>query len=129
QKDGDLVELAADPNADLVAFAFKTQADPHVGKVTWFRVFSGTLKSSSQIYNTAREQDERVGQLFYARGKEHIPTDAVVAGDIGAVTKLDSVETGHTVTSVTSTLRLDDIAFPHAAYSASVKPKTQADLD
>jgi elongation factor G len=129
QQDGDLVELEPNPEGDLVAFAFKTQADPHVGKVTWFRVFSGTMKSSSQIYNTARGQEERVGQLFFARGKEHMSTDAVVAGDIGAVTKLDSVETGHTVTASASTLRLDAIPFPHAAYSASVKPRTQADLD
>lgn len=127
--DGEVIEIVPDPEKDLVALAFKTQADPHVGKVTWFRVFSGTISSSSQIYNASAGQEERIGQLFYSRGKEHISTGAVSAGDIGAVSKLDSVETGHTLTCRPSTLRLDGIEFPNASYSASVHPRTQADLD
>src|SRR5690606_7988986 len=63
--DGDAVEVVADPEGDFVALAFKTQADPHVGKVTWFRVYSGTLKSSSTLYNVTKGQEERVGQLFF----------------------------------------------------------------
>lgn len=127
--DGEAVEITPDAEKDLAALAFKTQADPHVGKVTWFRVFAGKISSSSQIHNASTEQDERIGQLFYSRGKEHIPTEAVTAGDIGAVSKLDSVETGHTLTSRPSNLRLHEIEFPNASYSASIHPRSQADLD
>ena len=128
-RDGELEELEADPDKDFVALAFKTQADAHVGKVTWFRVFSGSLSSSSTLYNTRAQEEERVGQLFFARGKEHIPTDVVPAGDIGAVAKLESVETGDTLTGAASTITLEGIPFPPAAYSAAIHPKTQSDLD
>lgn len=125
----DLVELSADPDGELVALAFKTQADAHVGKVTWFRVFSGSISSGSHVHNVNTDKDERVGQLFFSRGKEHIPADTVSAGDIGAVSKLDSVETGHTLTGERSEILLEGIQFPEASYSAAIKPHTQADTD
>ena len=128
EENGDPVELIADPEGDFVALAFKTQADPHVGKVTWFRVYSGTLKSSSTLYNVTKGEEERVGQLFFSRGKEHISTDSVSAGDIGGVSKLESVDTGDTLTSGRK-VKLDGIRFPHSAYTASVTAATQADLD
>lgn len=126
--DGEPVEIVADPNGDFVALAFKTQADPHVGKVTWFRVYSGTIKSSSTLFNATKGQEERVGQLFFSRGKEHIPTDSISAGDIGGVSKLESVTTGDTLTSGKKTV-LDGIRFPHSAFTASIKAASQADLD
>ncbi|MCO5214655.1 MAG: elongation factor G [Thermomicrobiales bacterium] len=126
--DGEPVEIIADPSGDFVALAFKTQADPHVGKVTWFRVYSGTLKSSSTLYNVNKGRDERVGQLFFNRGKDHLPTDTVTAGDIGGVSKLESVETGDTITSGKK-VKLDGIRFPHSVYSASIHAATQGDLD
>lgn len=125
---GDPVEVVADPEGDFVALAFKTQADPHVGKVTWFRVYSGTLKSSSTLYNVTKGQEERVGQLFFSRGKEHIPTDSVRAGDIGGVSKLESVETGDTLTSGKQ-ITLEGIDFPHGAYTSVITATTQSDLD
>lgn len=125
---GEPVELIADPNGDFVALAFKTQADPHVGKVTWFRVYSGTLKSSSTLYNVEDDKEERVGQLFFSRGKEHISTDVVTAGDIGGVSKLETVDTGETLTDGKK-YQLQGIQFPHSAYTASVHPVTQADVD
>jgi elongation factor G len=126
--DGEPIEITADPNGEFVALAFKTQADAHVGKVTWFRVFSGSLSSSSTAHNASKGRDERIGQLFYSRGKDHIPTDAVSAGDMGGVSKLDSVETGDTLTAGRKIV-LDGIAFPDASYSASIHPHSQADLD
>lgn len=126
--DGEPVEIVTDPDGDFVALAFKTQSDAHVGKVTWFRVYSGTLKSSSTLYNATKDQEERVGQLFFGRGKEHIPTDSVTAGDIGGVAKLESVDTGDTLTNGKK-LKLDGIQFPHGAFSASITPATQADTD
>ena len=126
--DGETAEIIADPNGDFVALAFKTQADPHVGKVTWFRVYSGTLKSSSSLYNASKDHEERVGQLFFSRGKEHISTDFVTAGDIGGVSKLDSVVTGDTLTNGKK-VKLSGIQFPHSAYTASVHASSQNDLD
>lgn len=126
---GDEVTLSADPEAPVAAFAFKTLADAHVGRITYFRVFSGTLKSNSHVINASKEHQERVGQLFYVRGKEHINTDEVVAGDIGAVTKLASVLTGDTMTDEQHPLVLSGLELPEPAYAASVMPKTKADLD
>lgn len=125
---GESVELLADPNGDFVALAFKTQADPHVGKVTWFRVYSGTLKSSSTLFNVSKGKEERVGQLFFNRGKDHVPTDIVAAGDIGGVSKLESVDTGDTI-SGGKKIVLNSIQFPHSTYTASIHAASQADLD
>ncbi len=126
---GDTIELRSDPNGPLAAFAFKTLADPHVGRVSYFRVFSGTFKSNSHVMNATRGEPERVGQLFHVRGKEHLNTDAVRAGDIGAVSKLATVMTGDTISEEGKPLRLAPIDFPTASYAASVNPKTKADLD
>ncbi|HEU0115413.1 MAG TPA: elongation factor G [Thermomicrobiales bacterium] len=127
--DGDDVEVRADPEGPLAALAFKTFADPHVGRVTFFRVYSGTLKSNATAYNATKGEDERLGQLFYPRGKEHLNTDAIGAGDIGAVAKLATVTTGDTLSSTAQPLVLAGIDFPEPSYSASVHPKAKTDLD
>ena len=113
----------------MAAFAFKTVADPHVGRVTYFRVFSGSFKSNSHALNASKAKPERIGQLFYVRGKEHINTDAVGPGDIGAVGKLSTVVTGDTISDENKPMTLSEIAFPGAAFAASVHPKTKTDLD
>lgn len=122
-------QLPVDPDGELLALAFKTQADPHVGKITWFRVMNGTLRSSSQVTNVNKAQQERIGQLFYSRGKEHISTDEVVAGDIGAVSRLVSVETGDTLASSPDAEPLAGIRFPDPAYTVAITPHSQSDLD
>ena len=124
--DGDEISTAAD--APLVAFAFKTLADPHVGRVTYFRVFGGTFKSHSQVQNASKDASERIGQLFFLRGKDHPSTEEVGAGDIGGVSKLASVTTGDTLVD-NGRITLPPIAFPGVAYAASVHPKTKSDLD
>lgn len=126
---GEGVTLAADATAPLAALAFKTIADPHVGRVTYFRVFSGTFASHSHVTNTSKGDGERIGQLFHAIGKEHVPTDAVGPGDIGGVTKLDSVTTGDTLAADGTNLVLDAVATPHASYAGAVHPRTKSDLD
>jgi elongation factor G len=126
---GDQVEVRADPEAPLAALAFKTLADPHVGRVTFFRVYSGALRSNSHAIDTKEGDDERLGQLFYARGKEHLNTDYIGTGDIGAVAKLATVQTGTTLADRSRPVVLAGIEFPGASYAASVHPKTKADLD
>lgn len=115
--------------APLAALVFKTLADPYVGKLTYFRVFSGRMESDSRIFNSSRGEEERVGQLFFLRGKEQEPVDEVPAGDIGAVAKLQETSTGDTLCDKDHPLTLPPIGFPHPIFSAAIVPKTKADLD
>ncbi|MDQ3694264.1 MAG: elongation factor G [Chloroflexota bacterium] len=126
---GEAVELTADPDGPLAAIAFKTLADAHVGRVTYLRVCSGTMKTNSHVMNSSRGETERLGQLFFVRGKDHINTDVIVAGDIGAVSKLASTVTGDTLGTEGSPILLEPTRYPKTSYSASVNPKTKADLD
>lgn len=129
QVDGESVQLPVDPSGHLAALVFKTLADPHVGRLSYFRVYSGTFRSNSQVFNPGKEKGERVGQLFYVRGKEHINTDAVSAGDIAAVGKLAVTQTSDTLCEEGFQLELNGVDFPATAYAAAVNPKTKADLD
>ncbi len=122
-------ELAADPGGPLAALVFKTIADPHVGRVSYFRVFSGSFKSNGSVYNQHAEKSERIGHAFIARGKEHINVDSIDAGDIGAVGKLSVTHTGDTLSDDNHRLVLEPIGFVQPSYSAAVNPKTKADLD
>lgn len=132
----DIVEMAPwaaeDENITeqpLSALVFKTIADPHVGRVSIFRVYTGQLNANSHVQNTSQEAGERIGQVFYIRGKDHVSADFIGAGDIGAVAKLANTETGDTLAAYGSTETLQRISFPHASYSVAVRPKTKADLD
>ncbi len=115
--------------APLAALVFKTTADPYVGKLTYFRVYGGTINSNSHVWNVSREGDERLGQLFMVRGKTQEPVERVAAGDIGAVAKLALASTGDTLGSQDKPLKLAPIKFPSPIFSQAVHPKTKADLD
>ena len=121
------VDLPAEPSGPLAAFVFKTVADPYVGKISYFRVYSGTLKSDSRVWNSRAEAEERVSQLFYPRGKEHINTDQVVAGDIGAVAKLAHTLTNDTLCTKDRPLKLKPVVYPSPLFSVAVHPKTKQD--
>ncbi|HEX3724194.1 MAG TPA: elongation factor G, partial [Nitrolancea sp.] len=122
-------QLNPDPNGPLCALVFKTVADPYVGKLSYFRVYSGTMKSDTHAFDAQKGHEERIGQLYLVRGKEQIAVGDVTAGDIGAVAKLQSVATGETLCDQTSVVTLTGIAFPLPAFSAAVHPKTKSDLD
>src|SRR5690606_24285453 len=100
-----------DPTGPPAALAFKTVADPHVGRVSYFRVFSGSFKSNGSVYNEHAEKSERVGHAFYSRGKEHINSDSIDAGDIGAIGKLSVTHTGDTLSDEGYHLELARIDF------------------
>lgn len=123
------VTLSADETSPLSALVFKTSADQFVGKLSFFRVYSGTFKSDSQIWNANRSEVERVGQVFEVRGKEQQPVPALVAGDIGAVSKLSSVLTGNTLCDKEKPLVMAGMDFPHPVYRMAVYPKSKADVD
>ena len=119
------------PTADqpLVAFVWKTIADPYVGKLSYFGVMSGTLKSDSHVWNVVKGIDERIGQLFIMRGKEQIPVQEIGPGDIGAVSKLGETTSGDTLCDPTRKVTLDGVTYPTPLFSAAVTPRTKSDLD
>ena len=113
----------------LAALVFKTTADPYVGKLTYFRVYSGVFTSNSQVWNTNRGEMERIGQLFTVRGKTQEPVPQISAGDIGGVAKLSITATGDTLCKQDKPVKLAVIAFPAPVFSEAVYPKTKTDLD
>ena len=123
------MELTADTDGPMAALVFKTTADPFVGTLSYFRVFSGTLKSDSQVWNSTKAQAERIGQAFVLRGKTQEQIDGLVAGDIGAVAKLAATATGDTLTQRDPALVLESIRFPDPIYTSAIYPKSKADLD
>jgi len=116
-------------DAPLAALVFKTSADPYVGKLTYFRVYMGTIESNSQVWNATQGEVERIGQLFTLRGKTQEPVSQVRAGDIGAVAKLNVTSTGDTLSTRDKPMPIAPILFPEPAFSEAVHPKTKADLD
>lgn len=116
-------------DAPLAALVFKTVADPYAGKVTMFRVYSGTLTSDSTVLNATKGVKERVGQLLLLRGKQQTPVEAVGAGDMGAVVKLKETGTGDTLCDEKAPIRLPEISFPAPVISFAVEPKAKGDED
>ncbi len=121
--------LPCNPTGPLAALVFKTMADPYVGRLSYFRVYSGTLRSDSQVYNANKERTERVGQLYVLRGKHQIPVSEVPAGDLGVVTKLGETQTNDTLCSKDRPLRLRPVEFPRPAIAMTVEPKSRQDED
>jgi elongation factor G len=115
--------------APLSALVFKTVADPYAGKVTMFRVYSGTMTSDSTIFNATKGAKERVGQLLLLRGKQQTPVEALGAGDMGAVVKLKETGTGDTLCDEKAPIRLAEIVFPAPVISFAVEPKAKGDED
>ncbi len=126
---GETETLAATDNGPLAALAFKTTADPFVGRLTYLRVYSGILESDSRVFNSRSESEERIGQLFLIRGKEQTPVKQLRAGEIGGVAKLSSTITGDTLCDKGRPLVLDPVTYPKPIFSAAISPKTKADLD
>lgn len=117
----------ADPNEPLSALVFKTLADPYVGRINYFRVYSGTLKADTQVYNANKEKMERVGNVFFMRGKNQLQADEIGAGDIGAMAKLAATATGDTLSEKGSPLIFPSINFPVPVISFAVEPKSKGD--
>ena len=127
--DGQAQKPAADPQGPLAALVFKTTADPFVGKVSYFRIASGTLKANSEVWNVTKGESERVAQVSVPCGKTLESMPELVAGDIGVVAKLAGTTTGDTLGLKANPVRLEGITFPNPIYSVAVYPKSKADLD
>ncbi len=118
-----------DPKAPMSALVFKTISDPHVGKLSLFRVYSGTMRSDSQVFNSTRDTKERVGHLGWLQGKAQKPVEALGPGEIGVVAKLKDTLTGDTLTDETQPVILPGITFPEPAISFAIQPKSRGDED
>ncbi|NLL18914.1 MAG: elongation factor G [Clostridia bacterium] len=113
----------------LSALTFKTLSDPYVGKLSFIRVFSGTMKSDSVVYNSTKEADEKIGQIFVMQGKTQLPIPEVHTGDIAALTKLQATATGDTLTEKSAAIVLEGIEFPVSNLSIAIEPKSKGDED
>ncbi|MBN2372590.1 elongation factor G [bacterium] len=109
------------------AYVFKTVADPYAGKLTLFRVFSGSLSSDSQIYNSTQDVKEKIGQLFLIDGKNNVPVPKVNAGDISALAKLKTTTTGDTLCDENNPIKYPPMAYPNPVISYAIEPKTKGD--
>lgn len=113
----------------LAALVFKTMADPYVGKLSFFRVFNGTMKSDSVVFNANKEKEEKIGQIFVMRGKQQETVPEVKAGDIAAVAKLQDTGTGDTLCRKDKPVKLEGIEFPEPTLSVAIEPKSKGDED
>jgi elongation factor G len=128
--EGEEVTFVLPPQSDdtpLAAYVYKTVSDRYVGTLSYFRLFSGQLKSGSTYFNAEKNAEERFGQLLVLRGKEQIPVPVLHAGDIGAVAKLTVTATGDTISSKEKPITLRKPVYPTPIYAVALDPKTQAD--
>ncbi|MFC1970976.1 elongation factor G [Chloroflexota bacterium] len=116
-------------DAPLGALVFKTSADAYVGKLTYFRVYTGAIDSNSQLWNANHNTGERIGQLFMLRGKTQETASRISAGDIGAVAKLNVTGTGDTLCHQDNPTIITPITYPEPIFSEAVHPKTKTDID
>ena len=123
------ITLDGNQSGPLAASVFKTSADPFVGKLSYFRVYSSTLHSDSQVWNATKSSAEKVSQLFMARGKSQENVAEVVTGDIGAVAKLSATSSGDTLCNRDRPLDLGGIDYPMAPLSVAVTAKSKSDID
>ncbi len=126
-QEGEKALRKADPGEPFSALVFKTLADPYVGRVNFFKVCSGSFKSDSQVYNASRDKMERIGSLFFMRGKNQIQTEEIPAGDIGAVAKLSVTITSDTLCDKSSPVVFPFIDFLEPVISFAVWPKSKGD--
>ena len=128
-KDGKTDVLACDPNGPVAAIVFKTISDPFTGRLTLFRVHSGTIKADGTYWNANREVAERFGPVFSPLGKQMNTVPEVPAGDIGVIAKLKETLTGDTLSAKEKPYRFPAVVIPEPAISFSIEPKSKGDED
>ncbi|MBA3379832.1 MAG: elongation factor G [Chloroflexota bacterium] len=128
-KSEDEVQRAADPAAPFSALAFKIATDPHVGKITFIRVYSGTLQSGSRVLNSTKGDTERISRMVLMHANDREEIKEISAGNICAVIGLKNTFTGDTLCDPSAPVILENIVFPEPVISVSVEPKTKVDQD
>ncbi len=122
-------EILPDASAPASMFIFKTTVEPHIGRVSYFKVMSGTVKSGDDLLNEDRGSKERISQLFVVAGQTRTEVPELVAGDIGATVKLKDVNTGNTLNGKGIDNRFDFIKYPNSKYRRAVKPVNESDAE
>ena len=128
-RNGEEIQRTRDPAEPFAALAFKIAADPFVGKLAFFRVYSGTLKTGSYVYNSTKGNRERVGRILQMHANHREEIDSVSAGDIAAAVGLKNTTTGDTLCVEDKPIVLESISFPEPVIELAVEPKTKADQD
>jgi len=126
---GEQEEISTNSESPLAGLVFKTTADPYVGKLSYFRIYSGVISGNSQVWNANKNNMERIGQVFTMLGKNQQTVPQVAAGDIGAVAKLSVTTTGDTLCTREHPVILPGIEFPKANFSMAIQPQAKSDLD
>ncbi len=126
-KDSKEVERKPDEKEPFSAYVFKTIADPYAGKLSLFKVYSGTLKADSNVLNSTASAKERIGQIFYMQGKKQIPASAVGPGEIAVVAKLKETNTGDTLCDDANPIVYEKVKFAEPIISYAIAPKTKGD--
>ena len=121
------IEVAVDPAGKPAAFVFKTIADPFLGKISLAKVISGTLKSGQEIYNARAEKTEKLGSMFFMRGKTQEEAPVVEAGDIVAIAKLQFTKTGDTLCEKANIIKFEPVQFPSPSLYIAVEPAKKGD--
>jgi elongation factor G len=128
-KDETFETREANDDAPFAALAFKIATDPYVGKLTFFRVYSGSLPAGSYVYNATKERRERVGRILQMHANKREERDEVFAGDIAAAIGLKDVKTGDTLCLETKQIILEAMKFPEPVIAVAIEPRTKADQD
>ncbi len=128
-KTGDEIERKADSAEPLAGLAFKITTDPFVGKLAYFRVYSGVLKAGSYVLNSSTGEKERVGRIVRMQADKREDIEEVVAGDIAAIVGLKGTTTGNTLCDPANSIVLENITFPEPPVSIAIEPKTKADQE
>jgi len=128
-KTGDEIERKSDATEPFSALAFKIATDPFVGKLAYFRVYSGKLQSGSYVLNSSTGEKERVGRIVRMQADKREDVDEVEAGDIAAIVGLKGTTTGNTLCDATNPIILESITFPEPPVSIAIEPKTKADQE
>ena len=123
------VTRPADDNAPFASLAFKVMTDPFVGRLTFFRVYSGVLESGSYVLNASKDKKERIGRILQMHANSRTEIDKVYSGDIAAAVGLKDTTTGDTLCAVDSPVILESIEFPEPVIQVAVEPKSKADQD
>ncbi|MDY5820704.1 MAG: elongation factor G [Candidatus Borkfalkiaceae bacterium] len=126
--DGKEIEIRPDPNAPAVVRVFKTTVDPFVGRLNMFRVLNGTVKSGDTLIDGRTGESQKISSIYYLRGKKQIPTDEIIAGDIGAFAKLGAVATGDAL-SVSGKIVTPTIEMPSAEYAMAIGSAKKGEED
>ena len=129
RKEGETVERAPDDTAPFSALAFKIMTDPYVGKLTYLRVYSGTLTNGSGVLNSTKDRKERVGRILQMHANTREDLDVTYAGDIIAAVGLKQTTTGDTLCDPDNPVILESLTFPEPVIHVAVEPKTKADQD